>query len=931
EMMKKKPSTYLLNFGLFLNLVMAQVATAQVISDQSLPDNSIVDSEGNIIKIDGGTTRENNLFHSFEQFSVPNQTTVSFQNTEAIQNIFSRVTGDSISNIEGILEAQGAANLFLMNPNGIIFGENASLNIGGSFLATTAETILFNDQTEFSTNLTDTSPLLTITAPVGLDLGTNPGNIINRATLAVPLNNTLAFLGGEIILDGSTVSADEGRIELGAIASNNLVSLSSDDIGWKLDYKNVENFQNIELDSSIVRSGGDRGGELTLRGKDLILSGDSRVVTRGNFGGNIELQGENITLEGGSQVLFFPIGMETGNLKIEGSESVTIRGSNGFNISSVNNAVMNNATGEGKTLSITTKNLIISDGGQVSTRTRSSGRGADLIIDASESITVEGAVTINDGRTFSSGLFAGVAQDATGDGGRLSITTQQLAVKGGGQISNSTIGQGDGGNIDIFTESILLEGRDLSRDSDNASGIFSQVVSTDLGNSGNAGNIKIETKDLSILEGAAISTTARDTGNGGNITINSSNSIILSGSSNLGDIGSSFSGIFVIAETDADGNAGSIDLETKQLLIEKSAIITASNLGTGLGGKVDIQAESLILREGGRLGAGSFASGSGGIVIINATESVEVTGEVLIRDELLINSSIFTNATETGEAGNLDIITPRLTVSEEGNINVSATGTGGAGRLTINAQDITLDNGSLTAATRSGDQGGITLNNADTLLLRNSSEITTNAQEEATGGDIIINSDAIALIENSDITANAIEGRGGNIRINTQGIFQDSDSEITAASERGIDGEIVFNTPDVDPTSGVFQLPDIPLDAEGIIAQNLCKVEDEKIAKGSSFLITGKGGVTPTSEDSLDNVDRVVSWSNRDDIQVSQDGSVGVRTRYASETAQHNYPVIQQSQGWVQTADGNLWLVAHAPETNSQNSGIDHPNCRSSP
>ena len=213
------------------------------------------------------------------------------------------------------------------------------------------------------------------------------------------------------------------------------------------------------------------------------------------------------------------------------------------------------------------------------------------------------------------------------------------------------------------------------------------------------------------------------------------------------------------------------------------------------------------------------------------------------------------------------------------------------------------------------------------MLLQNNSEITTNAQEQATGGNITIDSDAIALIENSDITANAIEGRGGNIQINTQGIFQDSDSEITAASERGIDGEIIFNTPDVDPASGVFQLPDIPLDAENVLAQNLCKFEDEKIAKGSSFLITGKGGVTPTSEDSLENLDRVVSWSNRDDIQISKDGLVGVRTRQQNETAQHNYPVIKQSQGWVQTADGNLWLVAHAPETISKNSGIDHPNC----
>ena len=941
--METKIIACVFNLSICLSLGITQVTKAQVIPDDSLPNNSLVNTEGNTIKISGGTTRENNLFHSFEQFSISNDMTASFQNPETVQNVFSRVTGNSISNIEGILEAQGTANLFLMNPNGIIFGENASLNIGGSFLATTAENIRFVDETKFSATTTDTLPLLTITAPIGLDLGKNPGKIINRSFafapgLEVQPRNTIALIGGEISFEEGNLIANEGRVELGAVGANSQVTLVSDELGWKIDYQNIEEFQDIDFNFAQVLSEGEIGGEFNIQGQDINFSDSSFVATQGDIGGNINIQGRNIIFEEGSQVISVALGSKAGNFTVKGSESVTIVGTDGVFISGLFNEVEGTATGEGKFLSIKTKNLILRDGGQIGTRTFGFGQGVDLIIDASELLEIEGvASTIDAPGSLVSGLFAGVESEAAGNGGTLSITTKELVVKDGGQISKSTRGQGNGGDLTIVaSDSILLEGRNSIGNFNIVSGIFTLVIPDSPGLSGNAGNTKIETSALNVLEGAQIITNTTDDGNSGNITINSLDSIFLSGSSPSDGIEFRPGGILANAQSESKGNTGSIKIGTKQLVVEQGAVISANNRGTGIEGSLNIHVDSIIVREGGRIGAGSLVQGgaipvteergSGGVVTINATESVEVTGKSLIRNEL-INSSIFTNAEGTGDAGNLTINTPQLTVSEEGNIDVSATGTGEAGTLEINAQDITLDNGSLTAATRSGDQGDITLNNADTLLLQNNSEITTNAQEQATGGNITIDSDAIALIENSDITANAIEGRGGNIQINTQGIFQDSDSEITAASERGIDGEIIFNTPDVDPASGVFQLPDIPLDAENVLAQNLCKFEDEKIAKGSSFLITGKGGVTPTSEDSLENLDRVVSWSNRDDIQISKDGLVGVRTRQQNETAQHNYPVIKQSQGWVQTADGNLWLVAHAPETISKNSGIDHPNC----
>jgi large exoprotein involved in heme utilization and adhesion len=473
-----------------------------------------------------------------------------------------------------------------------------------------------------------------------------------------------------------------------------------------------------------------------------------------------------------------------------------------------------------------------------------------------------------------------------------------------------------------------------------ASGLFSKVNDSA---SGNAGNLNLETRELIIRDGAQVSTFGSNEGQAGNLTISASDSILLSETSFLGD-GFSSSGVFVSAEPGASSDAGELTINAGELTVEKGAKISADNFGTGSGANVNLNLDRLIINEGGIIGAGSLLQpigstdedisnqvrGSGGNLTVNATEEIAITGTGNI-GETLVNSTLFTKAEGTGDAGNLTINTPQLTVADEGNINVSATGTGEAGSLSIDAQEVNLDRGSLTAETRVGDQGNITLSNGDSLLLRNNSQITTNASASATGGDISIDSEAIALLDDSDITANAVSGRGGNIAITTQGIFQEPNSQITAASELGIDGTITINSLDVDPTSGIIELPSVPIDAEGILAQNLCRFEDNKIAKGSSFIITGRGGLTPTSADSLGDVDHVVNWANREDLEVSQNGAVGIRQREVNnsekDSANTSYPDIQQSQGLVVEDDGSVWLTANAHNASDRNPNFVHPDC----
>ncbi|MEM7761252.1 MAG: filamentous hemagglutinin N-terminal domain-containing protein, partial [Cyanobacteria bacterium P01_A01_bin.40] len=147
---------------------------AQITTDGTLETE--VNTSDNVTEITGGTTANNNLFHSFQDFSVETNSTAFFNNAADIDNIISRVTGNNLSNIDGLIRANGSANLILINPQGINFGDNASLDIGGSFLGSTAESVIFDDGTVLNTDL-NSPPLLTVSTPVGLQLGQNSAPI----------------------------------------------------------------------------------------------------------------------------------------------------------------------------------------------------------------------------------------------------------------------------------------------------------------------------------------------------------------------------------------------------------------------------------------------------------------------------------------------------------------------------------------------------------------------------------------------------------------------------------------------------------------------------------------------------------------------------------------------------------------------------------
>ena len=747
-----------INLALF-SLTFGGKTLAQVTPDNTLgTENSLVNSEADPqrLLIEGGAIRGQNLFHSFEDFNVNEGQNVYFTNPAGIDLILGRVTGNNPSNILDKLGVEGNADLFLLNPNGIFFGANASLDINGSFLATTASSILFNDGTQFSAINPSIPPLLTVNVPIGLQFGNRTSSIVNKSLakdtdgflegLRVGDDKTLTFVGGDILVEGGTFVGSGGSIELASIAENNQVGLAKIAQGWALDYQNTQNFRDIRFD----------------RNAFLIFED-----------GKINLQGKQIAIQGGSQIGINP--------------------------------------------------------------------NVDIVVDADESVEVSGSGD-SLGFLLFSGLFT--ASSNHKDAGSITINTGKLIVAEGGSLITEVSG--------------------------------------------------------TVTEGKLVSI---GSGQAGNIVINADESV------EIADAGSGLS-----ASTKGFGDAGDIRINSPQLIVGDGAQISTKSTGE------DPLEKELI------------ATGKGGNIDIFNAELVELTN----------GSSISAQTQGLGDdAGDINLNTNNLIVRDGSYINVSTTGDGAAGNLNIAANQIELDSGKLTANTVVGDRGDITIT-TDNLLLSARSLISTNA-ESTDGGNITITTDNLVALDNSDITANAGQGIGGRVEINAQNIFgieareeQTTASDITATSELGVQfrGDIVINTPEVDPISGLIELPDLPVDVEALITQNPCALKNGRIADGSSFIVVGRGGLPPNAEDPLIDRGRIVDWVNSTDTQVSLEEIEKTKNKDQEShpqlvTVQPSIsPEIQRAQGLVKTEDGRIFLTANAPMISPKTGAIAYPYCQ---
>ena len=736
---------------------------AQITSDGTV--NTQVNQNGNISEITGGQTRESNLFHSFQDFSVGTGNEAWFNNANDISNIFSRVTGENISNIDGAIRANGSASLFLINPAGIIFGENASLNIGGSFYGSTASSILFKDG-EFSAADLENPPLLTVNAPIGLGFRDNPGDInIQASNLRVAPGQKISLLGKDINISDAYLEAIGGKVNLSAISAANTVTFNEN---FNFNISNTS-LADIQLNNgAIINVNGAGGGEIIVNSRNLTLSNGS-IFNAGIFPNSSEIESQ------------------AGDIRIRVSESLVLESA-----SLIRNNVNLNGFGNAGNIEVTAQNLSLMDNSRLSSISQGNGNSGNIKIAASDRISLE-----------NSNIQTRIIQGGVGNAGNVEIITSSLELIGQSEqnsfILTDIFGQGNAGNAIINAQNIFLNDSAILstlNGEGNAGNVIINAEDVSLDNSdiqakvrenaeGNAGNIEITTKNLSLLNDSLILSDTQGIGNAGKTEIISSHSVLLDNSTIVSGVG-----LGDIA-TVAQGEGGDISIATNSFSLENGSRILANvEQGQGSAGNVIINAKDVSFSDSAILSTLN-GEGSAGNVIINA--------EDLSLDNSDIQAKVRENA--KGNAGNIEITTTNFSLLNDSVILSDTQGIGNAGKTEISASNsVLLDNSTIVSGVGLGDittlaqgNGGDILISADLVSFQNRSQILANVENgQGNAGNVVISANDVVL-NNSDISS-TLDGKGnsGDINITATNLNILNNSEINVSAFGDGDGGNVF-------------------------------------------------------------------------------------------------------------------------------------------
>jgi filamentous hemagglutinin family protein len=726
--------TGLLAFFLVAPFLIVSPGLAQITADGSL-STTVNSSDGRNFTIEQGDRAGNHLFHSFREFSVPTQGSAVFNNAADVQNIITRVTGSSISNIDGLIRTNGNASLFLINPNGIIFGANAQLAIGGSFVGSTANRLRFADGTEFGmgdrAGTQVQSALLTVSAPVGLLLGKNPGAIRvngvgNRETfpttnfgLALAPGRSFALVGGNIEFNGGIVTAS--RIDLSSVA-NGEARLVPNLLGWQ-----------------VAAEGGQSYGDIQLSERSLIWS--PYPVIQPSDG--IQIQGRDIWLNNAQVATVTLSNQNSSPITVNATNSLDLRGVNSqaYPFSSwITTQVNVGATAQGGNIQITSPNLSLQDGAMIQTATQGSGRAGDVRIDAGR-VLISGYSPLSVNPELGALLLnSRIASETSGAGagGDINFVANRVNFEDGGQVRVMTAptALGDSGNIRVNVARTIT-----AREAYPVNPLIASGVSALNFGTGDGGDVTVMGDRLNLRDGGSLFSFNQSSGAGGDVTVRMREAIdsrrtnprypILSSTINASTLGSGDGGqisvsapritlragaeigTFTLSQLNGitfpgagTGNAGNVQIRVRDMTVRGTSSLSASRpsvvgsitLGEGDGGDVRITAQRVRVLDGASvaasvvpstslLGAAIAGSGSGrgGNLQVTATELVEVSGFRSFE-----NSDLSTYSFGSGDAGNIQVNTPFLLLERGGGVATSALASGNAGRLTVNANEIEI-------------------------------------------------------------------------------------------------------------------------------------------------------------------------------------------------------------------------------------------------
>lgn len=678
----------------------------------------------------------------------------------------------------------------------------------------------------------------------------------------------------------------------------------------------------------------------TIRGLDQGGYGaviQATILSNGvGNGGSVNITARSMNHEDGAQIFTGISEFAQGNgadLTITLQDGLLLRGRDVRGEGSLFAAtVLQDGTGNAGAIQITARTFEAIDGGFISADTQGNGNAGNITLNVSERVTLSGfdqqtgeghrssritsnagsltdtertakttgiggRITLNTDTLFlSDGAMIRSGVSNQGEGGMIIVNANTLNLTSGGQISSTTLGVGRSGDlhlkvrdrITISGSRSILEGSTELADpvatgSEIRSGIYANATRRshqpmELKITGQAGSVEIAANRVELLDRAQINVSNLESGNAGNLTIKADSLQLDSGATLSANV--------------LSGEQGNIAIASRDLWMQNGSSITTNTSGSGNAGQINLTASRATLADS-QISSQSTGSGNAGTLSV-AAQTVKLDRA----------SKLTTESTHAGQAGNVLVRADQVALRNNSEMTSRSSGTGNGGTIDIRANRLSLSDGSvLNAQTAAGDGGNILLTLTNLLTLNSQSLLSAAAGGTGNGGNIHIQADYILGSGNSDIIANAFQGRGGNIRITTQGIFglQFRDvldpratftNDITASSQFSVNGTVQIALLSVDPNAGLVELPNLLVDPSQQIGQG-CQA-----TQGSSFIVTGRGGI-PSNP--LDEVGRTPAvWSD-------------LRPYASSQQAAAPQPAVVplvEASSWQRNPDGKVELMA---------------------
>jgi filamentous hemagglutinin family protein len=701
-----------------LTLFASAIAHAQITLDGSMGGPSGALAGPNYTIPDAvGKTVGNNLFQSFGQFNLSAGETATFTGPANIQNVISRVTGGNASSIDGLLQCDIAgANFFFINPFGVIFGQNAQVNVSGSFVVTTADYVKLGTEGRFDARnpandiLTAAPPsafgfLGPTAAPVAIT-GNGASMITKMDATPLPDEKTIAIIAGDITIENAFFTVPAGRVALVSVGSAGEVVFDT------------ENLLSLPDTSSFVTLGNIYLNNLQADTSTLGIS------PAGLGAGGFQVQGENVNME-----LCF-IGAFNQSLGTILNTDITARRSIILNETLLWFDVI--GADNGGDITFTAPVIRLENFAYISSTSSGDGNAGNIIFNASTSLDI---------------LSSTVAVSSSGAGscGDIRITASAFRLDGQGNIAQLFAGNFQGtsgkpGNITIQADTMVV---------DNGAQINTENYSLQEG-----GNITIQAGSLSLTRDSFISARTLGEGPGGSINI-TADSVFLD---RADSVVSTFGILAGTAAEGSTGRGGDIFIHTGSLQLLNGAPISSSSDTGSAGDAGDVRVEANTITLSGRdawnvhapssIKSLSTGTGDAGSVIIN------VTGEIVVENGAAVSVS-----SAGGSGGNVEITAPNITI-ENAEVTAQAFGDGG-NVLLVAPTMIYVLNGTVTAKSENGNGGNVFMDSQFTVL--NNAQVTATAIT-GDGGNITIAGDYYFASE-SVVDASSEFGLQGSVSI----------------------------------------------------------------------------------------------------------------------------------------------------------------------